>query len=422
VVKALIVVALAGCNYLTDSFVINEFSGDPFPTTVDTTNGAIMLGAGVLGETTRTAVLDVLSPITLIDPGPGTTPSVDYPQLVLYGEPPGGGNFSIARAQLDQPQVVSLHPCNEPICTIGTPTAPRAFDAIVGVSAFSSDALRLHLAPDATTNTDQIFVLPDIGGDETHRSRACDAVFPSPFRGGGTLLVGGTELAFSNWRVAVDVCIAPDPDPFKLQSARGTDALLVASTALGVSLLDRSAYERFRALAPTAPSYDTLTDEVVLLPSGPITGRRTTLPAMALVAKSASNPRSPCRQVYTHHLMAQRDCMTGDDCPCTPDDPDNGLFCAVPAIVELTPPAGIDVLVVDDNDTTLQALRTELRPDQPEVDGILGADVMRMLEIDVDYPNGRLLQRCTADRATCLVRPELAKPQYRPPVNGCIGP
>src|SRR5439155_11247319 len=158
---------------------------------------------------------------------------------------------------------------------------------------------------------------PDIGGDETHRSRACDAVFPAPFRGGGTLLVGGTEVEFSNWRIAIDVCIAPDPDPFKLQSERGTDALLVASTALGVSLLDRSAYDRYRELVPTAPAYETLTDEMVLLPSGPVTGRRTTLPTMALVAKSASNPRSPCRQVYAHHLLTPRDCLPGDDCPCT---------------------------------------------------------------------------------------------------------
>ena len=38
-------------------------------------------------------------------------------------------------------------------------------------------------------------IFPDIAGDSTRRSEACDAVMPQPFRGGGTLILGGAEVA-----------------------------------------------------------------------------------------------------------------------------------------------------------------------------------------------------------------------------------
>jgi hypothetical protein len=419
---AAIAPALAtGCNYLTDSFTINSFSGDPFPTMVDTTSGgAIVLGVKTQDGAMRTGVLDLLSPVTLIDRGAAVAPSVDYPPLVLMGERTAGGPFDLPRARLESPQVLTLHPCADATCTVGSPASPRAFDAILGVDAFSSDALRLDLARDPATAPDLIYILPDVAGDETHRTFACDAVFPGPFRGGGTLLVGGTELGFGSLRVVVDTCLAPDPTQPE-QSLRGTDVLLVASTAIGVSLLDRSAYERYREVVPTAPAYDALADDTVLLPSGPITGRTTTIPTAALVAKSSSSPRAPCRQVFAHHLLAQRNCVPstdGTDCPCTSGD----TFCGVPAMIELAPTAGLPFLIVDDAEPTLQALRTELRPDQPEVDGLLGTSALRSIELDVDYPNNRLLGRCTADRTQCSTRPELVNVAHRSQINGCIGP
>jgi len=72
---------------------------------------------------------------------------------------------------------------------------------------------------------------------------------------------------------------------------------------------------------------------------------------------------------------------------------------------------------VPDNDSTLQALRTELRPDQPEVDGLLGADALRAAEIDVDYPHDRLIARCSPPG--CLVRPQLTQQSDRCRINQC---
>jgi hypothetical protein len=406
--RALLLCVLAGCDYITSSHLSNDFSGDEFPIFVDRSSGGIVTGLQD-GKEHRTAVLDVLSPMTLIDRGPDVRVSIDDVNLVLLGARGGPmGDLDLPRAAFESKQVVTLHPCQAPVCEIGTPTAPRSFDAIVGLDAFSSDALRLRLGDD------QVFILPDIAGSELHRSRACDSVLPSPFRGGGTLVLGGTELGFSNWRVAIDTCIAFNPDQFATQDKRGTDALLVASTALGVSILSETAYSRYRELDPSIPDLETLPQSQVNLPSGAVNGHLTTLPSLALVGNSSGYPRAPCRQMWASHLLASRDCRPGDDCPCT----DGDTFCPVPAMIEVSEP--VRVLVVADSNPTLQALRTELRPDRPEVDGILGADALRSMELDIDYAHDRLVGRCT-DRSVCAARPVLADREARTYVNACLG-
>jgi hypothetical protein len=405
----------SGCDYLTSSFETNGFSGDSYPIEVETTSGALVVGLAEDGHSgVRNAVLDVLSPITVVDRGTDTQLSVDESTLTLYGVT-ATGELTEPRARFEDTSVVTLHPCDftTAVCEVGTDTAPRSFDAVLGMDAFSGDALRIRRA------THELFVFPDIAGDDLHRSRACDAVFPSTFRGGGTLMLGGTEVQFSNRRIAIDTCLAPNPNG-ATQRERGLDALLVLSTALGPTLLNESIYTRYRELDPTAPELELLPEQIVNLPSGPIAGRLTSLPAIALVGNLPSNPRAPCRQVYAHHQLASQSCSTGIDCPCTSGDE----FCSVPAVVELAPAARLTVLIVSNDDPTLQALRTELRPDRPEVDGILGTDALQALELDVDYPNGRLLMRCV-DRQTCGARITIADHdsphQERKNIAGCLG-
>ena len=78
-----------------------------------------------------------------------------------------------------------------------------------------------------------------------------------------------------------------------------------------------------------------------------------------------------------------------------------------------------DVLVVADDDPTIQALRAELRPDRPEVDGILGTQALATLELDLDYQHDRALGRCT-DELQCVARPELSSTARRESINNCI--
>lgn len=408
--KLAVLLTLAGCDYITGSFVTNDFSGDPFPVPVETSSGAVVVGLQADNGSIHTGVLDVLSPVTVLDPGPTGHTNITYPQLTLEGLSATTGMLDQPRARFDGPQVLSIHPCADASCAVGTPSSPRPIDAILGMDAFSSDALRLDLG------ASELFVLPDVAGDDSNRGLSCDAVLPQAFRGGGTMLVGGTEVAFANWRVAIDTCVAFDPDPNLLQSERGANMLLVLSTAVSTTIIDETAYARYRQVVTTAPDLSALPDGSVLLPSGPVVGKQATFPSLALVGNSSgTNLRAPCRQVYAHHLLTVGDCEPGQDCPCT----GGPTFCSVPAIVELTPATPIPVLVVSDADPTLQALRAELRPDRPEVDGILGTSALAAIELDLDYPHDRALGRCV-DNATCVARPELIDEVRRASITQCL--
>ena len=477
---AVLATALGGCTLITDSFLTNEFSGDQFPTHVDTSTGAIIVGihpAGAADDQRPDAVLDLLSPITVIDSGPNTEPSVSYGDLLLLGDTTPGAATRVTRARFPDAQLVALHPCPDrqdsgtpdesddlpnPDCRVGVPAASgapdrtRIFRGVVGADVLAGDAVRLRLGDD------QIFVLADIGGGDRSRGLACDAVFSSPYRGGGTLVIAGTELPFGNRRITLQACLGADPDPDPVLAPdpadeaagsckrvagrkaiadglhqRGADVLLVMSTSTGISILGAAAYRRYVLAHPGAPVLETLADDAVYLPSGLVRGRRATIDRIALVAASSSNAPNalaPCRQIYAHRLLSALGAIeTSEFEDCTLDDgsrtsaadfrftspcKDGTAFCPVPSILELARPAGIDVLVVEDSDAALQALRAELRPDQPEVDGILGTDALRTVELDVDYPHDRVLARCPA--GDCVVRPPLAAESDRCQINRCL--
>lgn len=413
---AVALLVCSGCTLITESFATNDFSGDPYPIYVDTRSGAVLLGLAS-GSERRIAVLDVLSPLTLIDPGPSVQATIDSEDLTLLGLPAGDtGVPEIPRAYFANQQVLRLHPCatGTPTCQLGLDTLEQPFDAIVGSDSLAGDALRMRLGDS------QVFVLADIGGSDEDRTFACDAVFGSPYRGGGTLIVAGTEVPFAGRRVTVQACLGPDPDPFKTQALRGTDVLFVMSTSIGPSLLAESAYERYRQGHVTAPPLSTLPEATLSLPSGPTTGRLVTIDRMALVGRATSEPLAPCRQFYAHHLLIERNCLEADDCPCESDTVSGREFCPVPASVDVKPVLGIDILVVPDDHATLQALRTEFRPTIQEIDGLLGTGAMRELELDIDYPHNRFLARCATPGAdTCTTRPALAAEDDRDRIRSC---
>lgn len=446
-------IAATSCTLITDSFLTNDFSGDPFPVSVDTSTGAIVVGMRQDGEAARIAVLDLLSPLTVIDQSPTEIPSLTYAGVTLLGMR-GPDQFDLPRARFPGAQLVGLHPCADDCnagdpdcdpepCRVGTAGALRDFQSVIGADMLAGDAVRLRLGDE------QLFVLPDVGGPDRDRTLACEAVFSSPYRGGGTLVIAGTELAFGNRRITVQACLGHEPDPpldltpdpangelpryvtaLTGTIGKGTDALLVVSTSIGISILGEAVYRRYQASHDGAPAVEDLPRDMVYLPSGPVFGGRATISRLALVAAPTTNALAPCRQVYAHRLLTAHrigditiDCANRGqlpapgkiDCPCENDDP----FCPVPAVLELSPAQSpIDVLVVADTDPTLQALRTELRPDQPELDGVLGTNALRTAELDVDYPHDRLLARCAGDG--CVTRPQLATICDRTAINRCI--
>ena len=403
-----------GCDLITESFATNDFSGDPFPIHVDTRSGAVMFGLRAQGVD-HAAVLDVLSPLTLIDPGPQVKATIGTEDVTLLGDREGfPGDPVVPRARLDAQQVLRLHPCasEAPFCRVGVVGRTEVeLSAIVGADALAGDALRMRLGED------RVFVLADIGGTNADRTRACDAVFPQPFRGGGTLVVADTEVPFAGRRITMQACL--DPDPLApVQVNRGADTLFAMSSSIGPSLLSESAYERYRHSQLTSTPLSLLPEAEVLLPSGPVRGRLATIRSIALVARASSDPLAPCRQVYAHAFLLGGDCLRindTEDCPC---EDNNDQFCSVPANVHVEPAAGIELLVVPDDTPTLQALRTEFRPSLQEIDGILGTGVLRDLELDVDYPHNRVLARCTTP--SCDTRPALEDEDDRQRISTCL--
>jgi hypothetical protein len=374
------------------------FSGDPFPVGYVSRSGAVTLEVRTGDEPVRAAVIDVMSPFTVLDDGLATVPERDYLDLDVLG---AGAAGSIPRARLTG-TVLRFHPCgDDATCSVGDPAAPFAVAAMVGTDLLSGDAIRFDFA------ASQLHVLPDVAGTSTERTALCDGVFLRPFQGFGTLVLEGAEVAFVSKRTVVEACLGPDVAAATPPARRGGDALFVMSTGLGANLLTESAYQRYiDSTLAVVPALDTLPATTVQVISGPITGRLGSIPELALTATAPNDPRGPCRENYASSYLETVGtdvCPDGADCPC---DSSTDRRCSAPSVVRLTPAGGVPIVIVPDVDPLLQALRAELRPLVGEIDGILGTDVLAPVQLDLDYPHDRLLWRCTTADG-CVVRPEL---------------
>ncbi|HUQ03246.1 MAG TPA: hypothetical protein VM261_12175 [Kofleriaceae bacterium] len=389
--------ALAACG--------DDVAGDPFPIAVDRAGGAFVVGLKADGDQfVRTAVVDVLSPLTILDQAAEVAPARRSGTLDLM-EPEQADGSRITRVRWDA-TVLGMHPCASGApCEIGAAGQPLEIGAVIGGDILRRNAITFE------PRTDTMYVLPDVAGDNETRGDACEVVVPRPFYGGGTLRIGDTEVGFAGTRVALGVCLSPDPDAPEPKD-RGTDAALVLSTGIGLSIIGEARYAAW-ADANGGPALSTLPPAFALLPSGLVQGRLGRIDRLAIVGTSTA-PRGACREVFAHHLLSDRNCAPtdGDDCPC-----ENDSSCQVAAIAEISPATPIEVVVVPDEDPLLQSLRAELRPEQPEVDGILGMNALATTAFDVDYPNNRLLFRCVA--AGCVARPALLDGK-RPVVAACV--
>jgi hypothetical protein len=375
---------------------------DGLPIPVDLSTGAMTLQVR-LGDDQPPlpAVVDTLAPLTVIDDLGLAEPrrrQVDLTVLDATGVP---------RVRVPRLIALDLHPCGAAeTCQVGL-DAVQPVRAMVGADALSRGAVRFEIG----AGTVRLF--PDISGSNEARTRACDGVFEAPFFGGGTLLVGGAEVTYEGQRIAVGACFDFDGTAHAA-AGRGVDSLLLVSTGTAISVLSESAYARYRNHAVDAPPPGSLPTATLQLPSGPLAGRRATVSSIALLGEG-SDERGPCTELYANHLMSRGGCDQDEDvlrCPCR-----DASFCRTAAAVELDRP--LEVLVVPDESRLLQALRTELRPALPEIDGILAASALADLRLDVDYPHDRLLWRCT-DPATCRVRPAVLRRSALPDITRCL--
>lgn len=391
---------------------------DAFGVGYDATLGPVLVTISHgLDGTQVAALLDILSPITLIDtfePGqPAPTQTRRTGELILHGLTSSG--TTVPRHRFPDTDIFDLHPCGDDpgFCQVGQDANTRAIQAVVGTDVLADNAIRFDFS--AAT----VYLFPDIAGESAVRGEVCDVVFPSPFSGGGTLIIGGAEVGYTGGRVALGACAAYDitvGTGDERPSYAGVDLLFVLSTGIAPSILGQAAYERYARAVPGTPSLSSLADTTLYLPSGAITGKAGTIQRLALTGE-ASELRGPCKELYANYLMSTDECtkrptISNDDCPCN-----EGRFCRTAGAVELD--TTLDVVVVSDVNPLLQALRNELRPDLPEVDGILGVHALSALSVDFDYPNNRVLARC-AGATGCVERPEVRNRDSLEPIAECM--
>lgn len=373
---------------------------DPFPILIDTSAGPVLLAAAANDGPPVEVAVDTLSPITVLDsfePGAELQPPRQRRiALTLFGLA-SGRTPTVPRVRFPDTPAFDLHPCgSDELCRVGRPSDPVVVRGIVGADILSRSSVRFDFA------AGELRFFPDAAGTAAARGDACEAVFGDPFRGGGTLVLGGDEIGFGGHRPVLRACLdAPAPPA---DQPRGTDAVLVISTGLGQSLLAASSYDRYAA-ATGAPPRTALPRGELFTTAGPVRGALGEIGRFALVGQAGddSRQRGPCRELHANRVLSRNACedpsapIAVEDCPC----PEDETFCRAGAAVEVE--RGIEVLVVSDDEPILQGLRAELRPEHAEVDGILGVDALRTVRLELDYPNDRVLAVCNG--GGCSVHP-----------------
>ncbi len=72
------------------------------------------------------------------------------------------------------------------------------------------------------------------------------------------------------------------------------------------------------------------------------------------------------------------------------------------SVVELEGP--LPTYVLSDTAPLLQGISSDVQPNQPEVEAVIGTEVLKRLTTTIDYPNRRVVARC-AEGADCLTYP-----------------
>jgi hypothetical protein len=381
-----------------------------------------------------------MSPLTVVDGvalgDPPPRPERRRHELTLYSAglaDDAGVPVSVPQARFGGVNTFDLHACagayddGQP-CKLGFEGATSNISAILGADLWSRVAIRFSFAKRL------ISLFPDISGDNRDRALLCEAVFPKPFYGGGTLVISGAEVSFIGYRLAVGACLLAEaevtaspllacppqdgetgPQPPLPRVHGAVNALFLVSTGLPITLVSKSFHDRYLAACTAlGVTCDTAlgAPEVLHIASGPVTVQRTTITDLALVSEY-SDDRGPCQELYTNAFMLRcgnlskdvpccgdsktenrEGCSQSDQilCPCEyEEDEDRQPFCRSGAVAAVD--RAVPVAVLPDTHPLLQALRDEIRPELPELDGILAPSALTTLEIDVDYPNNRMIVR-----------------------------
>lgn len=214
----------------------------------------------------------------------------------------------------------------------------------------------------------------------------CWAVISTPLHGGGSLLLGENLVDVPASRLVVPLCLLPDPlmstPPASevIIEASGLPVMGIVATGLPTSIITRSAWQR---LGDKAKNLAKEKGTAVLhLPSGDEEVSLASLERIALVSDESFD-RGPCGELARRRRLQNSDQAVFQDA----DKERNG---ASVAMLNLT----IEVAIIADESPLIQGLRQELRPYTPDADLLLGGDFLKNFEVEIDYPDNRLILQC----------------------------
>jgi hypothetical protein len=221
---------------------------------------------------------------------------------------------------------------------------------------------------------------------------------------------------------AVTCCKETDAEAAGVKT--GIDLAMVLDTGVGPMVLSRTAWlrvvdELVAQLGPTAKPVESPPGGELLVATWPtpIPATWSTIPRYAMVdleTGPATDP-GPCVELARARRLEQvsyqivQDAMNQvqtmactQPCDADPREPDKAQNSA--AYLEVT--GQIPVAIIADDSAYLQGLRFDLRPEEPEIDGVIGAGALGRSRLEIDYVSSpsRAVFSCEGDalRGECF--------------------
>lgn len=405
--------------------------------------GGLQALAQVDGQQTVMAI-DSSAPLTFLAGQADVTPHMTRRSFDLLGAKLADGKFPI-RARFDDVGVLPLG-----LDPVG-PGIVLGADLLKSLSlqiVFGTPSITFWFAQNAP---DTFFGAPQCTG--TADAPTCTAVLHFTLQGGGELtavsepdflgLTGPVEFGAS--RAVLRACAAPapadpvaDPQPVccsradAVTQATGANLALVMATGVGPTVLSQSAWNRVvatQAVAPPAPTGGPSLSIPWL--SAPLTSVTwSTLPRLALVDLEVDPSVNPgaCVELGRARRMEwieRHQTGAGPACfqPCDADLGDSSKAQNSAGYLELGGP--LPVAIIPDGTGFLESLRAELRQQGPQIDGLLGTDILSPTTLELNYgPSpARALFTCApgAGRTACLATPRCARQNSPGDIHSCFG-
>jgi hypothetical protein len=383
-------------------------------------------------------------------------PGANFPMLIATGSavtllagPAPATNLATAKggfdlldpARLGPPAVVraqfrNLSMLRLPIGAVGGEAGSLVPGGVVGGDLLRAYSVELRFAPvvcaTGAASCPSMTFWGHLGADLGFLQDAGYAVIRFTLDGGGETTAEGDEdflgergpLVLPPTRVVLRSCAVPKdftPDMPRDKCctaddaaalATGVDLSLMIDSGLGPMMLSKSAWARVSAAAP-APLPEPVGGTLFLATwSTPIAVGWSTMPRFTLVdlEVGALNDPGACVELararrteqVSHEVVVN---MSQDVCaqPCDTDQRGTGLAFTSAAYVEIS--GQIPVAIIPDEHPYLQGLRFDIRPEGPELDGIVGAAALGHARVELDYRSspGRAIFSCESgvSRSEC---------------------